>query len=629
MAEHLFLCGLSDAQRAAYEGGREFRLHGPTANVRLKLDDVRRNLLKVETDLLADFIELAAYIFAADCSVRRGGATFPNAGANWRRNFRLIVAVREPGRWSEPQLQYALREALEFLSDDTWKFTFEEMIDPPPIQTYFNFAERSAEKSGDTSIVLFSGGLDSYAGAVHELTNTNRHVVLMSRRIEGMTDSRQIELAEEIRKRFRRRVTHVSLNAGLRKETAAREHTQRTRSFLLSAMAVVAAAMEDANRVRFYENGIMSVNLPISTQVVGTRASRSTHPRSLMLLERISRLVAAPDISIDNPFIWSTKADVVTELLQHPERRAISRTLSCSRTREMTLAHPHCGTCAQCLQRRISTLGADARDLDPQVDYAIDLLQGPRHGWEDRAMAVDTIRSALEFWRMSDREFATRFAGELAWLTTSFSDEPPPAIASKCTDLFRRHGDTVHKIFVRAHEDHAEAIFDEKLPESCLLRLVPHSMDQAVGASPSNDPLAGSDKPLPEIDRREVSEIMLAIDTDRKQVIIDGMAPFRGITDFRLFQVLAQMHIEDRESGLLPSNFRTLSGDALADAVSGAADTAARTAVKRIRSRIAADWAMLFGGEPDRDAIIENVSRKGYRLNPRVRVVSADQLLHG
>ena len=92
------------------------------------------------------------------------------------------------------------------------------------------------------------------------------------------------------------------------------EHTQRSRSFLLAAMATVAAQLERSDRVRFYENGIMSVNLPISTQVVGTRASRSTHPRSLMLLEDLARLVGLRDVKIDNPFIWKTKVEVVQEL---------------------------------------------------------------------------------------------------------------------------------------------------------------------------------------------------------------------------------------------------------------------------------------------------------------------------
>src|SRR5687768_15838825 len=133
MAEQLFLCGLSPAQRAQHDGGRELHLHGPRPNLRLELDDVRRGLLDEEPKKLADFVEIATYVFAADNLVRRGGVTLKNMGERWRRSFRLVIAVRQPGTWEEPQLLHALCEALGFLSDDSWSFEFEELENPPPI----------------------------------------------------------------------------------------------------------------------------------------------------------------------------------------------------------------------------------------------------------------------------------------------------------------------------------------------------------------------------------------------------------------------------------------------------------------------------------------------------------------
>ena len=93
-----------------------------------------------------------------------------------------------------------------------------------------------------------------------------------------------------------------------------KEHTQRSRSFLLAALATVAAFMEQSDRILFYENGIMSINLPIATQVVGTRAFRSTHPRSLMLLQKLARSIQGRDVTIDNPFLWRTKIEIVRAL---------------------------------------------------------------------------------------------------------------------------------------------------------------------------------------------------------------------------------------------------------------------------------------------------------------------------
>src|SRR4029450_13161880 len=65
------------------------------------------------------------------------------------------------------------------------------------------------------------------------------------------------------------------------KELLDAEFTQRTRTFLFSAIGCVVAEMMGCARIRFFENGIMSFNLPISPQIVGSRATRSTHPRAL------------------------------------------------------------------------------------------------------------------------------------------------------------------------------------------------------------------------------------------------------------------------------------------------------------------------------------------------------------
>lgn len=58
----------------------------------------------------------------------------PSMGRDWRRQFHLVIAVREPGQWWEPALQTALSEALEFLSDDNWTFEFVQNENPPPLQ---------------------------------------------------------------------------------------------------------------------------------------------------------------------------------------------------------------------------------------------------------------------------------------------------------------------------------------------------------------------------------------------------------------------------------------------------------------------------------------------------------------
>jgi hypothetical protein len=56
------------------------------------------------------------------------------------------------------------------------------------------------------------------------------------------------------------------------------ESSQRSRSFFFVALGAVVARIIGTNRIRLYENGIVSGNLPIAENVIGARATRSTHP---------------------------------------------------------------------------------------------------------------------------------------------------------------------------------------------------------------------------------------------------------------------------------------------------------------------------------------------------------------
>ncbi|MDA2915155.1 hypothetical protein MYX77_14610, partial [Acidobacteriia bacterium AH_259_A11_L15] len=70
-------------------------------------------------------------------------------------------------------------------------------------------------------------------------------------------------------------------------EALGREPTQRSRSFLYASLATAVAGVFGLRRIRFYENGVVSLNLPISAQVIGARATRSTHPKALKAFERL------------------------------------------------------------------------------------------------------------------------------------------------------------------------------------------------------------------------------------------------------------------------------------------------------------------------------------------------------
>jgi len=134
MRERVFLCGLEPKQTAEYPDGT-FLSHNPqTGNLTLRLERMRRRLSGSEPERLTDLIEIASYVFAADRNVSRGSAEDRAYSANWRRTFRLVVAVQELEFWQRHDVKAALCEALGFLSEDDWNFDFVPNLQPRPLQ---------------------------------------------------------------------------------------------------------------------------------------------------------------------------------------------------------------------------------------------------------------------------------------------------------------------------------------------------------------------------------------------------------------------------------------------------------------------------------------------------------------
>ena len=141
------------------------------------------------------------------------------------------------------------------------------------------------------------------------------------------------------------------------------------------------------SKVSFYENGVVSLNLPLAGHVLGARATRTTHPRMLRDFGNLFSTVAARDVRIENPFFWLTKADVVQRIVDAGCAPLIERTFSCANVREATrLGRRHCGVCSQCLDRRFGVLAADCDKFEPAALYNVDLFRGARESGVDVTM---------------------------------------------------------------------------------------------------------------------------------------------------------------------------------------------------------------------------------------------------
>jgi hypothetical protein len=166
-------------------------------------------------------------------------------------------------------------------------------------------------------VVLFSGGLDSLAGAISELVGIERCVALVSHQSAPKIVSRQRDLVEALRAHVgRHRLFHVPVWAN-KDKAVGKEFTQRSRSFLYAALGFVVARMFGLTRIRFFENGVVSLNLPIVPHVLGARASRTTHPQVLSGFSKLFSALVNESFTVQNPFLWNTKTDIVRMISEH------------------------------------------------------------------------------------------------------------------------------------------------------------------------------------------------------------------------------------------------------------------------------------------------------------------------
>jgi 7-cyano-7-deazaguanine synthase in queuosine biosynthesis len=300
---------------------------------------------------------------------RLGGAVFcvdkvalrAETADGWTRELALDAPVAARARWQAARP--ALGEALDFLSGDRWTLRFrgggdvrgETRVRPPDV------------------VCLFSGGLDSLAGAI-DLLEDGRDVVLVGHFDSGFVGGVQDTLARALRRTYRDRVRLRQLRLApaapnrlqARPLPEERETSTRARSFLfIAAGLAIASAFGEDIPLYMPENGFIGINVPLVRSRAGSLSTRTTHPYFIAQLETALAAVGIAN-PIVNPFRLQTKGealagchngDLLTSLVDvsiscaHPETARWER-----------LPPSNCGYCFPCLIRRgaLHHVGLDA-----------------------------------------------------------------------------------------------------------------------------------------------------------------------------------------------------------------------------------------------------------------------------
>ncbi len=354
---------------------------GYSLNYRKKLKDKNVNFqlprfiekVGFVPDRYLDLLEIAAYVYCADRFIKRGNKESPYF-SGWQRYLKHNVFVRDHTFWGDIKVTKLLEESLRFLSGDIHTFNFSPGHTTPK-ENMFDGKECWPPKSESCEIVMFSGGLDSTSGAYDLLKNTEKKLYLVSH-ISSMGMIKTLDsIVNNMKKEFPDRVFHISFECSLRGERA-REETQRTRSFLYASVGAAVAKRYNQDELNFFENGVLSVNLPPSEQFQNGRTTRSTHPKVLHNFSNLFSLMNEKDFNVKNPFFWKSKADVIALLKQNEGFDYLNSTVSCSRLFDKGIRHQnsHCGRCSQCIDRRFGFAGAGLLEDEDRGLYAYDFV---------------------------------------------------------------------------------------------------------------------------------------------------------------------------------------------------------------------------------------------------------------
>lgn len=357
---------------------------------RISLENFLRDLRKLKLNPSQqglDLLVLACAAYAADNSVNR----YKNSDDGWTRQFHLFVPVSDPVLW-QPQ-QELISKILNFLTGDLWEISFRQSS---TTITVSNKALKPTEYLSDT-VCLFSGGMDSFIGAMKLLQEGKRPLLVGHAKSSDVSDFRNRASAELINKyrsldpRLVKAFVRV-WKPQLNDKAIEGENTERGRSFLFLALGAVCASAlpvpEEGIRKKLFipENGFITLNLPLTPLRMGAYSTRTTHPYYLKLMQRLFDAVKL-DLEIINPFEFKTKGEMLLESAD-PAFVASVDTMSCSRpaTRNARIEGPgkrHCGRCVPCIIRRAALKKANLPDnnitLPADRKYRTDIYREQLH----------------------------------------------------------------------------------------------------------------------------------------------------------------------------------------------------------------------------------------------------------
>jgi hypothetical protein len=311
-----------------------------------------------------DLLYISMMVFYADKYVNRS-----NEPDVWTRHLELYIPVIAFDKWNG-DCGDMLKAALDFLTGDVWTLHFRERGYPTKREEHYKKAKEHFRKSvrpvSSDRFCMLSGGLDSFIGAINLLKDGCKPIF-----VGNYNGGKGVSVYQNIV------IDALSNHFGLPKDyffqfyatgvNVGEENTTRSRSLLFFSHAIALASGIDSQvELCIPENGVISLNIPLTVHRIGSLSTRTTHPYYIKMLQQIINGLGL-QIHLYNPFQFMTKG----EMMQNCKDVDFLKewyvwTMSCSHP-DLGRWHKehgssHCGVCLPCTIRRAAIMKFGVED---------------------------------------------------------------------------------------------------------------------------------------------------------------------------------------------------------------------------------------------------------------------------
>lgn len=351
-----------------------------------------------------DLWYISLMVYYVDRKVLRNG-TFDN----WTREVKLYIPVLEVDKWN--QNKALLIEMISYLSGDIWDFEFRKReLNEKEIRISENVARSYiSSKYAPDYFCMLSGGLDSFIGAI-DLLKESKNIAFIGHYGGGKgVKPFQDKVISLLKDKFKLQDEQFfNFNAT---PIGGIEDTTRTRSFMFFMHAIVlASCMNKEIDLYIPENGLISLNIPLTNSRLGSSSTRTTHPYYLKMFQELLEKLGIK-IRLINPYQFYTKGEMLSNCKDLDFiKEQYKETMSCSHPDQIrwvkgSFKPKHCGTCLPCTIRRASILRAFENDVTEYRD--------PDYKNRKANIELRSYKIGLLNFDEKNKEFTVQIAGKI------------------------------------------------------------------------------------------------------------------------------------------------------------------------------------------------------------------------